>query len=416
MRVLIALPVSHPEIGSLDDALRDQVPLSGTIGSFIRAADLLTRIGIDVTLAVERENDTSKERISLVQHQNVRSNNYEYIIAHQTHWNNGKFSFGNENLPKTILWLQNQTSFREVSDFFSASGNQIVCPSHYHANLYRAARGWSRRASVIPNPLPNCFLKLPFEKVQSRQLIFVGAITPNKGFSEVMQIWSHLSKAGADLNLVVAGGIGLHSGLVATGPLGIADAKFESDKILPWLGKLPSGYKPRFIGSVCPETLKGEIQRSWAGLVNPAKEHPETFCVAAAEIQACGRTVFSVLSGALNETVFRQHFDGLEPTGLAERLASRILVGLRQPEKVAKNGTAAAMFIHEYCCNRTISRSWETLLKSGEAVRSGGALGTRNFLADSLRASGLGNLANTLANQLRRWRSAKLGFYRNPAG
>jgi len=407
MRVLVALPQSHPRINSLDAAFSGAVPLSGTNGSIIRMAAQMARAGHQVTVSGASPLKCESGLVTTIQHCDVECAEFDRIIAHQTHWNGGVFSYGSEALPKVILWLQNQMPYKEAAAFLQR-GRYLVCLSHYHANLFRAARFWKSKVRIIPNTYDPCFDKrdLGNPECEANRLIFVGAITPNKGFREMMGIWTAVSNTGIKLSLCIAGGIALHSHNVSMGPLGIAEASFEHEEIIPWISQLPVQYQPTFSGNLTPVQLKVEISKSWAGIVNPAMNHPETFCVSAAEIQACGKSVFSVSAGALDEVVYQGRYKVLESSGNPLKLAQRILRASLNKEQIRLNGEEARLFIRNYCDEGKVSRFWSLLLSDElhPPRISLQSLRFTNVMFDILRITGLGDFANRMANTLRRYR------------
>ncbi|MBD2093922.1 glycosyltransferase [Trichocoleus sp. FACHB-591] len=362
MKILISLPVEHPEFSSIDDLINGTASCSGTIGSIVRLAYSLSSSGYQIYLSAASK--TRSKILSCIQHHFVEGTEFDYLIVHQSHWDGFQLSFRNHNLPKTIIWLQNQTSWSFVHSFLEKGGRQVVVPSRYHANIYRALSGWRNKVVVIHNSYCSTFTPT----VQDRQpiLLFIGAITPNKGFIELMQLWLYLVQKQVDLQLAIAGSISLHKGSsVKTGALNVAEADFEHNYVEPWFKALPSSYKPHFLGALPPNQLCTEISRSWAVIVNPSWACAETFCVSAVDAQACDRTVFSVAVGGLKETVYQGAFQSLSQKHNINVLGDCIIKGLFSKELVENNSRLAGEFVRTRFSTQTISKSWIQLL-SGE--------------------------------------------------
>jgi glycosyltransferase involved in cell wall biosynthesis len=366
-KILVALPLSHPELPSLDQVLDGTSPCSGTIGPLVRLVSFLAEAGFQSYLSSASENYDS--RLPCIVHESVKAREFQLLVLNQTHWNGTTLTFGNEALPRTILWLQNQTPWAFTHTFLNKGGYRVVCPSFYHANIYRALPQWRNKITVVYNSI--CPVFEPVAGVEpKKRLLFVGAITPSKGFTELMEVWSYLVQKGADLQLAIAGSISLHAdSSVRVGALGVAERAFEADRIQPWLETLPENYRPQFFGALSPIELRKEISESWAVVVNPSWDSPETFCLAAVEAQACDRTVFSVAAGGLKETVYQGDFESLAKEKGMASLGERILDGLSKMDAVERNGRLAGEFVRSKFSQQLIHDSWLRLI-SGEGSPS----------------------------------------------
>lgn len=389
MRVLVSLPISHPEYQSIDAVIDGMAACSGTTGSIIRLADMLATAGIDVYLSAASESQSAK--FPCIQHKSVDATQFDHLIVHQTHWNGSTLTFGNLALAKTFLWFQNQTSWAFVHTFLQKGGKQVICPSIYHASRYRAVPQWREKVKVIYNSY--CPVFSPTVAQPQPRLLFIGAITPSKGFVELMQIWSYLAKQQVNLQLALAGSISIHkdSGL-QVGSLGVAETDFETEYIQPWLNSLSESYQPQFLGALSPMELRQEIAQSWAAIVNPGWGALETFCVAAVEAQACSRTVFSVAAGGLKETVYQNGFQSLTQERTIKAVGDRILDGLSKMEAVEENGQLAGEFVRSKFSQQSICDTWVRVLSSvdTEPVLPKSWNSSRDFLCDLMRWTGTG--------------------------
>ncbi len=399
MKILVTLPTEHPSLPSLADVLAGKVACSGTIGAIVRLAEMLQIAGIDVTIS-GASNCEAGEFVYLL-HSNVDATKFDRLIIHQTHWNGAIFTFGNSQLPKTILYLHNQTPWTFIASFFQSGGHRLVCPSLYLANLYRAIPQWKEKIAIIGNSY--CPVFAPSLDLSQPRILFVGAVTPNKGFNELMQVWSCLVRQKVELKLAIAGGISLHHEGSKLGPLGATDDDYERAHIQPWHQSLPERYQPQFLGALCPFDLHREINQSWAVIVNPCWHSPENCSVASIEAQACDRMVFSVMAGGLGETVYQGDLPSLTRGRSPRDLCDLILQGLQNPEAVKKNGQLAGAFVRDQFSFSKIFQDWLDLL-AGKAVQPT-ALG-QSFTPDTvaknlMRWTGTGMALKTVYGRLR---------------
>lgn len=363
MKVLISLPPKHKSYDSADDIISGQVPASGTDGAMIRLAGLLAEAGIEVYLSVA--SPIISHHFKSINHSAVKAEEFDYLIAHEFHWNGVSLTFGNHVLPKTFLWLHNQADKLLIFAFLREGGQKVICPSQYLAKLYRMLPGWQDKVVVIPNLYSPIFRPIPSREAQESavpRLLFIGALSTEKGLVELTQIWSYLAQRQVPLEFAIAGSINLHQGYT-TGALGLVEPDLESSVILPWLNSLPKGYQPKFLGLLSPAQLQIEIAKSWAVIVNPSLIHLETFCISAVEAEACDRTVFSVQAGALPETVYQGQFQSLGKGDAVEAVSDRIIEGLSNKKLVAENGRLAGEFVRHRFNNQLICNAWIELLK-----------------------------------------------------
>lgn len=370
MKVLIALPVEHKFYPSVDDIISGHAPVNGTDGSFIRLAGLLDEAGFEVCLS--GASAIARCPFKSLWHHDVKVEDFDRLIVHQSHWNGMSLTFGNQALSKTVLWLHVQFPKALIYAFLQQGGHKTICPSQYLAKWYRMLPGWQDKVVVIPNlhsPLFRPMAKTEIEEPTVPRLLFIGALGLGKGLLELTQIWTFLAQRKVPLEFAIAGSIDLYHDNVA-GEAGLAEPTLENSIIRPWLEALPKDYQPKFLGSLSPSQLQAEIAKSWAAIVNPSYRNPETFCISAVEAQACDRTVFSVYAGALPETVYYDKFNSLGKGDAVQSVSDRILEGLANPEQVAENGRLAGEFVRHRFDNQRICALWIDLLK-GHKVDAG---------------------------------------------
>lgn len=151
MKILVALPVQHPHIHSIDTLLSGDAPCSGTIGSLVRGAMLLSNSGNEVTISGNIEEGCSS--ISIADHSQVAAKGFDVVLAHQTHWSDETrdFTFGRGALSKTRLWLQNQTAWHTVDSFLNSGGHSVLCCSSFLVNRFRTLPEWRTRIGMAYN-------------------------------------------------------------------------------------------------------------------------------------------------------------------------------------------------------------------------------------------------------------------------
>jgi glycosyltransferase involved in cell wall biosynthesis len=359
MKILLSLPTDHPEIPYIDAIIEGKIPSSGTTGSIIRVANLLADSEHFITLS--SASPSFSNFFPCIQHQDVKPDEFDRLIVHQSHWNGTNLTFGNEVLSKTSLWFHNATTWSFINNFWQKGGNKVIFPSLDFANSYRAIPGWSEKVVVLYNSY--CPIFQPKNNIPQKRLLFIGAITPTKGFKEVMQLWSYLIEQKVDLSLAIAGSIAIHkSSNVATGSMGIAESEFEVKEIHPWLSSLPERYQPKFLGSLPPVELSEEISKSLAVLVNPSWEASETFCVGAVDAQSCDCTVFSIALGGLKETVYQGKLQTLSTRKSIEELGNLIIKALDSPNLVISNGKLAGEYARNKFSKNKIKNNWLNFL------------------------------------------------------
>ncbi|MFO5526641.1 MAG: hypothetical protein ACLBM1_02195 [Cuspidothrix sp.] len=123
MKVLISLPPTHKSYDSADDIISGQAPASGTDGTMIRLASLLTEAGIDVYLSVA--SPIISHHFKSINHNDVKTEEFDYLVAHQAHWNGVSLTFGNHVLPKTSLWLHNEADKLPIYTFLREGGQKV---------------------------------------------------------------------------------------------------------------------------------------------------------------------------------------------------------------------------------------------------------------------------------------------------
>ena len=205
-----------------------------------------------------------------------------------------------------------------------------------------------------------------FNYVQkNRNLItYMGAIVPQKGFHVLARIWPEVVKRNPNAELRVIGSSKIYNENYAVGPLGIADAEYERNYIIPYLCDANQDLLPsvKFLGALGDEKYE-HLTESLVSVPNPTGQ-TETCCVSAIEMQACGAAVVSGAYYALLGTV--QH----NQTGLLGRgdnqLTNNICYLLENPEVAIDFGENGKARVRERYDFEVVSKKWTQLFASIE--------------------------------------------------
>jgi len=161
----------------------------------------------------------------------------------------------------------------------------------------------------IPNPAPadiNWQKPLLDFKPAIKQILYIGALKPSKGFHHLAKAWPRFRAQNPEFKLVVCGSGKLYDPSATLGMAGLTDTEYEH-RILSYLGgSLVSANQlgVEFLGALPKARLREEVLRSWFVVVNPNLHGSfETFCCSAVEALSLGVPVVAARRGALVETV-----------------------------------------------------------------------------------------------------------------
>jgi glycosyltransferase involved in cell wall biosynthesis len=215
-----------------------------------------------------------------------------------------KLLLNNSNKSKKyIVWMHNTPPFK------------WLCKIEKSKSLFKLiAVSDSQRLSLAHTKIYNKIISIPhFVEINkklkkninnSKQIIFIGALVPSKGFHLLAQIWPNIHSKYPDWKLKVIGGTDLYHKLNK-----IKDAhiyKYENF-FLSYIGGSyhnAKKFKVTFTGSISKKKVLSEILEAEFIIVNPNyKNSYETFCISAAEGLLYGKAILGGNFGSLPEVI-----------------------------------------------------------------------------------------------------------------
>jgi glycosyltransferase involved in cell wall biosynthesis len=205
----------------------------------------------------------------------------------------------------------------------------------------------------IANYKPDKVLK------NGKKVVYIGSITPSKGFHILAKKWKKIEKRVPEAELIVIGSGRLYEPNSKMGVWGIAKESYER-KIRDHL----QGEKGDPIDSVTFKGLMGEgkipvMQSAAVGVVNPSGKS-ENCPGSAIEFQACGTPVVSRAYRGLMDTVVHGETGLL---GRKSKLANNITHLLRNEELSKAMGKKGIEFVKDKFSYKKICENWIKVLK-----------------------------------------------------
>lgn len=215
-----------------------------------------------------------------------------------------------------------------------------------------------KKISLISNPIakPN---RIQNSKVEpTNQIVYVGALTPAKGFHILADQWTKVKRKVPDARLKVIGSGLLYDKQKTLGPRSLAESTYEK-RIFQKLDFFDESVE--FLGTISDTQLKNDlIAESKVGIINPSGQ-TETFCVAAAEIQSMGVPVVSIRRFGLRDTI-KNRKTGLQYYS-QNRLHRHIVKLIRNEEFRRRLGQNGPKWTEKYELENILNE-WENFLRS----------------------------------------------------
>lgn len=213
-----------------------------------------------------------------------------------------------------------------------------------------------KKINLISNPIakPNRIQDWVLEP--TNQIVYVGALTPAKGFHILADQWAKVKREVPDAKLKVIGSGLLYDKHKTLGSRKLAESSYER-RIFQKLDFLDESVE--FLGTLADTQRKNDlIAESKIGIVNPSGQ-TETFCVAAAEIQSMGVPVVSIRRFGLRDTIKNRK------TGLQYRSQKRLhrhIVKLIRNEELRRHlGQNGPKWTEKYELENVLNE-WENFL------------------------------------------------------
>ena len=217
-------------------------------------------------------------------------------------------------------------------------------------------------------------------------VVFMGALTPAKGFHVLAEAWPLVLKQHPEAKLSVIGSVRIYGENEKVGPLGVSSIEYETNHILPFLsdgrGRLHSSVT--FHGKLLNEKFD-IIRRATVGVVNPTGQ-TETCCVSAIEMSACKTAVVSGAYYALLDTVLHQK-TGLLGRG-TQTLAENIVRCLKNKDLAYDLGVNGSERVQAQFDFLPVTQKWMQLflqLKKAKQLRPEGRLKNLRYHLKFLR-------------------------------
>jgi glycosyltransferase involved in cell wall biosynthesis len=241
--------------------------------------------------------------------------------------------------------------------FFKA----LVCVEHEQYDFIQDSPV-CQKLTYIVNGFDVDGFRLPSPpKKDPKQVVYIGALTIQKGFHLLAKAWPKVLEQVPDAKLTVIGTGKLYNKFAELGRLGIAEKDYEDKHIIPFLCDEQLNVHPsvRFAGKLGHEK-KELLHRALIGVANPSGE-TENCPGSALEIQACSTPVVSVARFGMLDTV-SHGITGLLHNSHKE-LASSLIYLLRNTDRAYDLGKNGPQFIRErYNWNR-ITTMWIKLFE-----------------------------------------------------
>lgn len=185
----------------------------------------------------------------------------------------------------TIIWVHNYPLYRELKCIRKNTFvKRVVFVGKEQYDAY-IADDVIEKATFIYN-MVRCDMHTVPENTMRSEVTYVGSMIKEKGFHVLAKQWKHIHKVLPEARLNVIGSGKLYTREAVLGPYGIANTKYEKSFI-----KYITDEKGVLLDSITFWGLVGQnkqdiFRNTAVGVVNPTAIS-ETFCISAAEMEAC---------------------------------------------------------------------------------------------------------------------------------
>jgi glycosyltransferase involved in cell wall biosynthesis len=263
----------------------------------------------------------------------------------------------------SIAWAHITPSFTHLRRLAACAAiKALVCVEHeQHDHIYDTAV--HSKLTYIVNGFDLGAVTddtAPLPARDPNLVIYLGALTPQKGFHRLAQVWPDVIRHHPHAKLAVIGSGHLYGANTQLGPWGIAEQGYERRFIQPHLADTDGQPIPSvtFLGKLGPERYDW-IKRAAIGIANPTG-NTENCPGSVLEISALGTPVISAARYGLLDTVIDCH------TGLLCRgktaLTRAIVELLSNPAYARQLGQAGPTFVNGRYHYAAVCQQWLDLL------------------------------------------------------
>lgn len=243
-----------------------------------------------------------------------------------------------------------------------------VCVGQEQLDYLRDHRVIAKSTAIFYPCSSTAFIPKQLKDKTSDTVVYLGSITPRKGFHRLAHVWPKVLQQHPTAKLSVIGSGKLYNQAAKLGMWGVAEERYEAKEIRPYLsdsqGNVHSSV--RFEGVLGDEKIP-IIQNATLGVVNPTA-YTETFCLSAVEIQSCGTPVVAGADWGLLDTIAHNK------TGLLgkndEDLTKNILYFLKHPDAAKAFGENGIKFVQEKFSPESSATQWVQLFENIVAGKS----------------------------------------------
>lgn len=219
------------------------------------------------------------------------------------------------------------------------------------------------KLAVINNAVDiTCYPIRPLAERDPKLVVYMGALTYQKGFHMLAMAWPSVIKSVPDARLHVIGSTKMYGESRPVGRFGVSDPDYEEKYITKYLTDKSGALHPSV-------TLCGQlgieknllISKSLVGIANPSGQ-TETCCVSAVEFSASGVAVVSGAYYALLNTI-KHKTTGLLGKDIRD-LSANIINLLSNPEFAVKLGESGRMYVKNEFSFASITPQWIGLFRA----------------------------------------------------
>lgn len=297
-------------------------------------------------------------------HKWCEENEYDYLIIRANDIN----SFQREEIKKSkvkfILWAHNYIGKQtEKITFLEKNIVKLICVSKQQYINMRTSIAYKKMTYIN-----NCIGSYVDNKKKDKairnmnRIYYIGAIEPEKGVHNVINIFSKVYKKNSNVKLILIGGLGnLRAKNIPLGKLKLSYPKYE-EKLLKLIEENNIKDKVEFLGILNNKKINELIsQEPGIGLLSVSKPlMGETFCMTALELESYGIPV-----------VARDRKDGLrtsiknKKTGFLEKtdrkIAKRIIEILQDSQCYEDMSHNAIEYAKKFSITNIVDR-WNKIL------------------------------------------------------